>query len=317
MKNIGVLMWNINKCDKRVLNHFEELRNKYERNFDIIILLEAENCDPKEYQNYQVIKIPDVQQTIRNIKILVSDKINIKIEPLEGIIADEIQEIDLPIHFFQKPDSSLFVKKETVTIRRFLNKVTLQFLTFSWEGMESFLFGIVHFPSKLFSDNYDQLQKAFEYKKCIDMLAERYNQRAIVAGDFNVSPFDPIMTESSGFFAISNRNKVEDRFVQRNLRRVLPFYNPTWSLYGYYDFHTKSEKPSGSFYYSKSFIPKKLDWHLIDQVILTKKLVNNFSHENFWILTTPDILKEVSTDAESRKEKNLLDHLPLYFELKS
>lgn len=205
---------------------------------------------------------------------------------------------------------------------------------------KSTLVASVHLPSRRHGhqDEASQLGLASRYKSYIeegsDLLSD-FEKRIVVAGDFNMNPFDLGMVEPTGFFALNNR-----AFV-RHIRKVdkvpeLMFYNPSWAMMSDIvptlmpiqtqpppvpqvppstspSIQPASLRISGSLYYAGT-ASKKLYWHLYDQVLLSKSLANNFDASELRIASYPHIEQEVMSRV-SRAKAKYSDHLPLCFTL--
>jgi hypothetical protein len=110
------------------------------------------------------------------------------------------------------------------------------------------------------------LEKMRDLRKAMD---EHNTKKALVVGDFNLNPFDPVMNQASGFNAMMTKN-----CVSRGSRRVVGqeydfFYNPMWSFLG-----DLSPGSPGSIYYRGR--QGQFGWNMFDQVLVHHSLISNF-----------------------------------------
>lgn len=171
----------------------------------------------------------------------------------------------------------------------------------------TFLYIAIHIPSKVYQDEYDQFQSTINYKKYITGRAMEYDYKVLVAGDFNMSPYEKGMTEPMGFFAFPNKEDVRPKPELILTTRELSFYNPCWRLLGDYNVKSRLYRTNGSFFYGKSTNRKLKTWHLFDQVIFPRNFIDWFDQDSLSIIENSAILADIADPKKS------IDHLPLYF----
>ena len=163
----------------------------------------------------------------------------------------------------------------------------------------------VHFPSRLYFDEDDQMAAAIDMNATIRMIErEQGHERTIVVGDLNMNPFSPGMTFASGFNAVMTRS-IAEKGSRRVQRKEHPFFfNPMWS-----QFHDGQDGPAGTFYMNpKGFA--SVYWHMIDQVLVRPALLTNFRSGDVKIVT------ETKTSSLLRRGRpHTSDHLPIKFKL--
>jgi len=318
MTDISFLVWNINNTAGVFYDHLTDLIKAYpDKSFDFIVLLEADKAKSTKFckaNNYSEIDLKSAVKTADNIRVLVKTGLTVGLEvEILREIEEGVDEVEMLENSFKSNDPTVKIYKQTISVKRYLRKISIQTFKLKIPNQDPVLLGAIHFPSSLYYDEYDQLQRAFEYKRKIDGLGRTFNNRVILMGDFNMTPFAPGMVESKGFYAHSSRTKVTPKPRNIDLGQSTPYYNPCWMLLGDYDLRNSQPRSGGSFYYSKSFVDKKRDWHLIDQVIFTQPLIEHFNHKNLEILSTDKIKDEVLMESARRGKNFFLDHLPLYF----
>jgi len=172
-------------------------------------------------------------------------------------------------------------------------------------GIDNILMVLVHFPSKLYMSDDDQLQEAISFKQELEQEeVRRSNSRTIIVGDFNMNPFEKGMVSASAIHSVSCAisAKREKRIIQA--REYSMFYNPMWNLFGDND-----NKP-GTYYYSAASHGVYF-WNMFDQVVLRPCLIANFERKSLRIITEVPGIKLI----DENKRPNVSDHLPITFSL--
>jgi|GEM_PF-2128165 len=147
------------------------------------------------------------------------------------------------------------------------------------------------------------------------------NDKTVIVGDFNLVPFSPVLQSPFIFNAIPVKEVVREQ-VHRRLAKQdhAYFYNPMWNLIGDYDFKAKSEKISGT-YYMDTVDPAVYQWNLLDQVALSKTVMDNLDMESLQIVTSVNgktlLHSKPSGDKNSYIDHTYSDHLPIKFTLKT
>lgn len=164
----------------------------------------------------------------------------------------------------------------------------------------------VHLPSQMFN-SYDGLKNFLRNMRInIDTkIGQSNDTKILIIGDFNVNPFEKPMIDFDGFSATNTknfRNKVTNLTDEKTL-----YYNPTWILYSNNNFPgTKYfARPSGS-----SF--DILEHHFLDQVILSKKLLQSIKNEDIKLIYKTNINEYFDPIKNSIK---ISDHIPLQYQL--
>ncbi len=304
--SISFITWNINKGTfSEISLYLREILKK--QRSETLTFFEAENLVDSDIEGmgYTKIKLASVEPSKKVIKMFIKNDSDYIIENKYDFTQLVVNEIKfLPINREMKD----YLVEESKIIRRIEKTATLEaFEIKNSKSKDFFLFVAIHIPSKLYQDEYDQFQSAINYKKYITARAEEYGNKILVAGDFNMAPFERGMTEPMGFFAFQNNNDVNPDIEHVLGSRQLSFYNPSWRLLGDYDIGSKSFREGGSFFYEKSKKRKTNTWHLFDQIIMTKNLFNSFDHNSLVLLETTNL----SQDIKNPQKK--IDHLPLCF----
>jgi len=307
--SLSFVTWNINKSSYADISiYLTDILKKHSP--DTLTFFESENLVDTyiEKLGYSKVKLTSLEPSKKVIKMFLKDKSDYEVNNkynFTELVVNEVKSLTLSN---QVRD---YLVEESKIIRRIERTATLEaFDIKNTKTKEKFLYVALHIPSKLYYDEYDQFQLAINYKKYITNRAEEYGNKVLVAGDFNMAPFERGMTEPMGFFAFQNNNDVNPAIEHIVGSRQLSFYNPCWRLLGDYNTTSKSFRAGGSFFYEKSRKRKTKTWHLFDQIIMTKNLFNLFDNDSLSLFETATLSDDI------KDSKKTIDHLPLCFTLK-
>lgn len=162
----------------------------------------------------------------------------------------------------------------------------------------------VHLPSKLHRGPLDQARIALDLAEEIKRIEQEENIfSTIVAGDFNMNPYDPGMCSILGLNAVSCKRVASSR-RRFNGKYYDFFYNPCWNLMG--DF----SNPAGSYFYGSPGAESTY-WHQLDQVIVRPSLAEAFIPSSLEVVAQLDGRSLCTINGRPK----LSDHLPLKFSL--
>ncbi len=170
-------------------------------------------------------------------------------------------------------------------------------------GMEPILIGLVHLPSKLHTDDDDQLHSAMFFKQDIEAAEiEAGHKNTIIFGDFNMNPFDKGMVSAVALNSLPclKTAKRESRVIQG--REHSFFYNPSWNLLG-----DRDDIPGTYFHSSPSY--QSHYWNTLDQVIIRPGIADRFHKTSLKILKSAGINSLVNLAGKP----SVSDHLPIFF----
>jgi len=171
-------------------------------------------------------------------------------------------------------------------------------------GLLTFTF--VHFPSKLHTEEIDYLEESRLLKNDIEQAEDRLDSKlTVVAGDFNMNPFDQGMMMSTALHSFPTKDEVKREKRIINGRSYTMFYNPMWNFFG------DKDTPFGTYHY-KSSHHKTLYWNVFDQVLVRPSLSENISSSDIKILTQINQKSLINKNGKP----NVSDHLPLFFAIK-
>lgn len=167
----------------------------------------------------------------------------------------------------------------------------------------------IHFYDKINYDSIEQNERIEKIKKFIDDTESRLgvSDFSIVCGDFNLNPFETPMIKTKGMHAVMEKNiaRQGERTVDGDTYKF--FYNPMWGFYG----DNGKGKVSGTYFLKRS-LNAELFWHLLDQVLIRKGLIDRFEDSQLDIITTINGNSLLKRDGTINKE-DYSDHLPLKF----
>lgn len=132
------------------------------------------------------------------------------------------------------------------------------------------------------------------------------HKRTLVAGDFNLQPFDAPMLDVDGMHGEMSRRVAQEEGRVSNGRFSPFFYNPMWNFFG------DLKGPPATYYY-RSNKSHEYFWYMFDQILIRPALLERFDTKNVRILTQSGRTKFL--DSEGRPDKTISDHLPILWNL--
>lgn len=174
----------------------------------------------------------------------------------------------------------------------------------------NFLLAGVHFPSKSKANSKDIGLTGGDLIKDIHEAEESVEHKnVIMIGDFNSAPFEDVMIDADKIHAIPYADiveKKEKRIVYGKERQM--FYNPMWNFVG------ESCDPNFTYCYNAGGAVNFYRY-ILDQVILSPKMIKYFSKSSLKILTKAKSNTLLNEKGEPDK-KTYSDHLPISFNIK-
>jgi hypothetical protein len=220
---------------------------------------------------------------------LSNDNMNYYLIPQIGCQRITILSKIMPKHFHHRAETEYYTIKEI-----------------SVPGGYKLLVVFIHFPSKLFMTDDDQMVESQMFKQEIEMAEKQcQNYNTIIIGDFNMNPFEKGMVAASAIHSIPCSLTAKERKRVIKGREYSMFYNPMWNLFGDND-----NKP-GTYYYKKASHLVYF-WNIFDQVIIRPGLIDKFNSKSLEIISKAG---EISLVDENHRPC-LSDHLPIFFSLK-
>lgn len=158
----------------------------------------------------------------------------------------------------------------------------------------------IHLQSNLYSVADDRLNAIFDMVDDITQEEQILNHtNTIVIGDFNANPFDKELTLKTGLNAVMFKELIrENEEVEYQSVMRKRFYNPMLRAF------SESTKDYGSYYYSSRI--DSLYWHLFDQVIVRKSLMDDLKSVQYC-----KRINQLSLINSIMPNKEISDHLPL------
>jgi endonuclease/exonuclease/phosphatase family metal-dependent hydrolase len=165
----------------------------------------------------------------------------------------------------------------------------------------------VHLPSKTNLSEDEQYEAAIETVRLIRQVeTERGHARTVVAGDFNMDPFEKGMITFNAFDAVPTRADARPTRTVRATDYGM-FYNPMFAHLG-----DHPSRPPGTWYGDLGGGNPALAWRCFDQVLVRPDLLPWFDADAIVVPRTAGALSLV--DAHGRPDPtHASDHLPLVF----
>ena len=129
------------------------------------------------------------------------------------------------------------------------------------------------------------------------------NKEILIMGDFNVNPFDNAIIGFNGFCATNSRKP--PKYGKSIQEKKELFVNPTWELYSRKNYPGTKKFPRPS---ATSF--DIIDWHYLDQVIISQKLNDVITSEEIKILENISDYILINDYGKI----SFSDHLPISYE---
>ena len=190
-----------------------------------------------------------------------------------------------------------------------------------FEGEEPVFLALVHFESKL-SHKGDVFSHHLKVRITINRLLRALRDlpgastRSIIAGDFNLAPFEYPMLEIDGLNAVSSRHQAQRKTVLYSGQQRQFFYNPMWRFLADASPSGEIPPPYGTYTYNSALSPAsnfEQYWNVYDQLLFSPELLSAFDLSSLQIVTqTKSHILLRSDGVDSRRYS---DHLPVSFKL--
>jgi hypothetical protein len=173
---------------------------------------------------------------------------------------------------------------------------------------ESLIIGVVHLPSKLYTNKESQILIAGALNDDIERVETKQgHRRTILLGDFNMDPFETGMIAARALHAVIDSDLAAERTRSVHHRLYNYFYNPMWRHY-----RDEAGLPCGTYFQRRSEEACHF-WHIFDQVVIRPEVIP----------LIPDAIKVMTAiaghrliDSHGRPDiKRFSDHLPIMFEV--
>ena len=184
-------------------------------------------------------------------------------------------------------------------------------------GAAPFGVGLAHFPSKLnasvkvrehvASSMRSALREAEEEE--LDEGAIR-SDRVLAIGDFNADPWESVMTDVDGMYALEDWD-----FSERSLKPIRGeqswvvepvYYNPMWTRVG-----RRGSRPRGTYYFEGA-THEGHRWHGYDSVLVRAGHVQRHGPPTIRVLTRlPDGTSLLTPNGRPLGKELMSDHLPI------
>ncbi|MEP2446809.1 MAG: hypothetical protein ABJI69_06240 [Balneola sp.] len=163
----------------------------------------------------------------------------------------------------------------------------------------------VHLQDKLHHNIADQTSFSKIYADIVKSYEDKFdNKISLVAGDFNMNPFEIGMIESTGFHSVSDFSVANKMNRTIDSRKYDFFYNPMWSFLG----DQSLGNVAGTYYYWKSS-PTCFFWNIFDQFLIRPQFANLFKKYKIEILT--NLNNTTLVKPNSIIDDQYSDHLPI------
>lgn len=307
---LKTLYWNVYQKLDTLAPEIEKLAKA--KNVDILVL--AEICKNTDKKNTDTL-VQDIEKRTGLTYLRGTDPESAWLHTFyKKNQAFKIELLDTYSVPFRPSDIANVTTDESEYFTGYLNRFERMLFFKITVNKKSFLLVPLHFPSRMYCSINKQLDLAELFKKQIEVTEHKEKLRSIVFGDFNMNPFELGMINHKGFFALPSQE-----LIGMNSFYEIPYfsyYNPSWSKFGDHTTEntTVSRRPSGSYFFSSSS-DINYYWYILDQVIIRKELITNFSLSSFEYIVGHQGGKEFIKADFTPDKSNFSDHLPIFFEL--
>ncbi|MFK4426060.1 hypothetical protein [Bacillus sp. RC51] len=247
---------------------------------------------------------------------------------IRNLIESRLQNIDKKYKNHSQFGSRIVIFHKLNNTSETINLELLSYLTINSER-KIMIVGL-HLHGRNMGTSEEELyEDAAIYKQSIMYLAKQEEaDDIIIIGDFNMDPFEKGLVSRKKFNAtffrpvalgkIPEEETILDKIKGEEPTQYPYFFNPSWHLHGNgKNPHDNPEKNIPGTYYSRSS-QNQIIYHMLDQVLISPNLIDNFNLEDFEIVTQYLYEnKEVSLVSKNGIpiKKNYSDHLPIKFEV--
>lgn len=166
------------------------------------------------------------------------------------------------------------------------------------------MFGFIHMFSKWMKDENDYFSKLSRMVSEIERKeSEVESDYTILAGDFNMNPYEKGMLAAGGLYAFPTKieAKKKSRTIDDEVYKM--FYNPMWRFFG-------DDIGVPGTYFTNPTHTYGLHWNIFDQVIYRPELIEHIKEV--------EIVKQIRGVGLLKSNKDILtsDHLPIMFKFK-
>ena len=170
---------------------------------------------------------------------------------------------------------------------------------------------VIHFYDKINYTENQQNEDINRIRRYIEKVENELDEHefSIVCGDFNMNPFETPMIKTTGMHAMMDKN------IARKGKRTVKgedysfFYNPMWGFWG----DCGKGEAHGTYYLDGSGSDIALFWHILDQVLIRKGLIDYLDYDKLNIITEINGVKLLNERTGRINSKDFSDHLPISF----
>jgi hypothetical protein len=172
-------------------------------------------------------------------------------------------------------------------------------------GQTKLTFWNIHLPSRMHAQDEDIREAAKSLMHFVRDRRMRSNtgpRPELIAGDFNLSPYDSALLVETGFNASRSLVWARSRPSYTSWPDLV-MYNPSWEILG------RRDPPQGTFYATSSF---DKPWYVFDQVLMSPDLVPDNGDVQIGLIEQVDTTPLCSkTQVRKPNGKTGSDHLPV------
>lgn len=207
----------------------------------------------------------------------------------------ELQRGDLGLNIFVKLNLYKIVENN-LNIRR-VQMLALDSLELSQKGIKLIN---IHLPI-LYKNEVQRREEVRMLMPLINFWRSKFDSRfEIVAGDFNLPPYDEIIITRSGFFSNRDLSHARNNKIEKGFGNAL--FNVSWSIF------SGTCGSLGTYYLADSY--PNGPWHIPDQILIGPELEED-SIIKVKVITSVNSLSLINDKTFSPNKRVASDHLPV------
>ena len=180
-------------------------------------------------------------------------------------------------------------------------------------GAAPFVIGLAHLPSKLWASVKDRTKVASAMRSALydaEKEASVRSDRVFAMGDFNADPWETVMTDVDGMYALEDwdlsERPLKPAMGERSRGDESVYYNPMWTRVG-----RRGSRPRGTYYYEGA-TKEGHRWHGYDTALVRAGHAQTHGPPIIRVVTRmPDGTSLLTPEGRPLGKELMSDHFPI------